>query len=116
MRWISAVSGLAVWIAAMVALAAVNGGSAPAPSPEAITPEIVAEVVEVTRSSVGAEVGPPTIELDELGSSVSDVLASRGYTQFVRAEELDLPPSIVALLQERDAVLVVPAPGGPDDE
>lgn len=109
MRWIPAISGVVATAAAVVVLLSVPQSQVV----EAVPTPIVtpADIVAATAPTRLVEISPSvTPEVPELGSSVADVLAEGGFTEFVGSTELGrtLPESVVDVLVAEGVVLVVP--------
>ncbi len=109
MRWIPAISGAISTAAAVVVLAFVPQGQVTEQVPEPLVAQTGPEGFEIGESDpveattptrallVAPEVTP---DVPELGSTLADVLADGGFTEFVGATELSrtLPESVVDVL------------------
>lgn len=102
MRWVSAFGGIAVLVLAIAVMSSLDDGRI---------------AVEASDPAPVVEYDPDPdrdVELGELDPSVSRLLDSSGYTEFMGTSELavDLPQSIVDTLVSSGSVLVIPSDGG----
>lgn len=108
MRWVSAFGGIAVLVIAIAVMSSLDDGriavEASDPAPVGDPAPVVAYDPDPDRD----------VELGELDPSVSRLLDSSGYTEFMGTSELavDLPQSIVDTLVSSGSVLVIPSDGG----
>jgi hypothetical protein len=113
----STAAGLAVTAIGIVALVAMFGSSSSvAPTAVPPTPTAATAPPIATPSTTSTSEGPfvvavpaPTPDLAGVGSAVGRVLYANGYATNNNPEKLagDLPPSVVALLIEREVTLAV---------
>ncbi|MCL1594459.1 MAG: hypothetical protein M3132_08920 [Actinomycetia bacterium] len=112
MRWIPAIGGVIATMAAIIVLGSV---SAATPSDTAFDEEPEVEVVATTTSPPVVEqivqAPQPDVDLSELGGDLSDVLADKGYSQFMGESELaeTVGADIAQVLIDQGAVLVIPS-------
>lgn len=107
MRWVPALGGIAVLVLALAVMSSLDFGP--------ITVQASAPVPVLSHGPGPDDPGPEDpVEVGGLDPSVSALLDSSGYTEFVGTSELavDLPQSIVDTLVSAGSVLVIPSHGG----
>ena len=102
MRWVPALGGIAVLVLALAVMSSLDDGA-------------IAVQASDPAPIVTYDPGPDgPVEVGELDPSVSRLLDSSGYTEFIGTSELedDVPQSIVETLVGSGSVLVIPSDGG----
>ncbi|NHZ70108.1 MAG: hypothetical protein GWP18_00525 [Proteobacteria bacterium] len=113
MRWIPAIGGMIATMAAIIVLGSVNAAT---PADAAFDEEPEVEVVVVTTTTLPVieeivQLPQPDLDLAELDVDLSDVLADKGYSQFMGESELaeTVGADIAQVLIDQGAVLVIPS-------